>query len=251
MRSFSSDLDIRPEIITRVVENLLKLTPHGNRTTIDVLAEQSIVSKDVAFEIVSRLLGKDFNENEVEVTGDVRLSIVLECIKNGAPAEILARHVSWKDFEALSARILGEFGFNILKNLRLRLSKKRCEIDILATKDSMVLLLDCKRWNAILAGKRLSLITKNQLRRAWMFAEYLSSVFGEGDVIVEIIPAVLALYGSSEWIESGVAIIPVGLLRNFIERLPEIKYDLERIKVRGGSTLKMLFDQQKKETAPQ
>lgn len=146
MKNSSSDLNIKPEIVTRVVENLLKFTSHGNRTMIDFLAECSLVSKDVAFKIVSGLLGKDFNVNDVKITEDVRLSIVLKCIRDGTPAEVLARHVSWKDFEILSARVLGECRFNVLTNLRLRLSKKRYEVDVLAAKSPIILLLDCKRW---------------------------------------------------------------------------------------------------------
>ncbi|MEM2910360.1 MAG: hypothetical protein QXO01_04780 [Nitrososphaerota archaeon] len=245
MRNSSSNLNIRPEIVTRVVENLLKLTSHGDITTIDVLAEHSMVSRDVAFEVVSRLLGKGFNVNDVEVTGDVRLSIVLECIRDGAPAEILARHVSWKDFEAFSARVLSEYGFNVLTNLRLRVSRKRSEVDVLAAKSPIVLLLDCKRWGAVLSGKRLSCISESQMRRARMFAEYLSNMLGKGEKTVEIIPVILTLYGSSKQVESGVAIVPVGLLGNFVEKLPEIKYDLERIKAKVGSALDALFKRQK------
>ncbi len=250
MKNSLSDLNLKPEIVTRVVENLLKLTSHGSGTTIDMLTERSIVSKDVAFEIVSRVLGKSFNTNNIEVTGDERLSVVLKCIRNGAPAEILARHISWKDFEALSAKVLSECGFNVLTNLRLRLLKKRYEIDVLATKSSIVLLLDCKRWNAVLSGKRLLFIIKNQIDRAHVFAEYLSSILGKGEMTVEIIPAILTLYDSNKQIESGVAIVPIDLLGNFIEKLPEIKYELERIKVKVGSGLEALFEQ-KKEVTPQ
>jgi len=251
MKNSLSDLNIKPEIVTKVAESLLKLTLKGDKTTIDALAAYSMVSRDVAYEVVARLLGKGFDANAVEVADDVKLTVVLKCIKNGAPAEILARYLSWKNFETLSAKVLRECGFNVLTNLRLQFLRKRCEIDVLAARDTNVLLLDCKRWNAVLSGKRLSLVSENQIRRARMFSEYLLSILGKGGILVEIIPAILTLYGSSKRIEGGVAIIPVDLLGSFVEKLPEIKYNLERIKVRVSSTLDMWFRQQKEGIAPQ
>lgn len=221
---------------------MLKLTSHGGRTTVDALAEHSMVSRDVALEVVSRLLGEGFDVDCIEVAGDVRLSIVLECLKDGAPAETLARHVSWKDFEALSAKILGEYGFSVLTNVRLRLLKKRFEVDVMAGKDSTLLVFDCKRWSSILSGKRLSYILEGQVARCRMLAEYILSVLGSGGVAVEIIPVVLTLYGSSKQVENGVAIVPINLLGSFVERLPEIKYDLGRINVKLGSALDVLFE---------
>ncbi|MEM1666734.1 MAG: nuclease-related domain-containing protein [Nitrososphaerota archaeon] len=251
MKNSSSDLDVKPEIVTRIVENLLKLTSHGNKITIDVLAEHSVVSRDVAFKIVSRLLGKDFNVNCVEVTGDTRLSIILKCIRDYAPAEVLARHVSWKDFEVLSAKVLNEYGFNVLTNVRLRLSKKKCELDVLAVRSPTVLLLDCKKWNAVLSGKRLTSIVESHMRRGRMLAEYLLNMLGKGETTVEIVPAVLTLYGSNKRVENGVAIVPVGLLGNFIEKLPEIKYDLECIRVKVGSALDYVIRKLERKDAPQ
>jgi Holliday junction resolvase-like predicted endonuclease len=251
MRNSLFDLNIKPEIVTKVAENLLKLTLQGNRTTIDTLAAYSTVSRGVAYEVVARLLDKDFDANNVEVADDVKLTVVLKCIRNGAPAEILARYLSWKNFEALSAKVLREYGFDVLTNLRLQFLRKRCEIDVLAARDTNVLLLDCKRWNAILSGKRLSLVSESQMRRARMFSEYLSSTLGEGEIVIEIIPAILTLYGSSKWVESGVAVVPIEFLGSFVEKLPEVKYNLKRIKVRVSSTLDIWFRQQREGNAPQ
>lgn len=251
MKNYSSDIEIKPEIIARVVENLLKLTSHGNSITINALAEHSLVSKDLALKIISVLFDKDINANDIKVAGDVRLSIILKCIKNGIPAEVLARYVSWKDFEILSAKVLSECGFNVLTNLRLNLAKKKCEVDVLAVRSPTILLIDCKKWNAILSGKRLSSIVESHMRRTQIFTEYLLNTFGKGEITVEIIPVVLALYGSNKWIESGMAIVPIDLLGNFVERLPEIKYDLERIKTKIGSTLDNVIRKIGRKYAPQ
>lgn len=88
-----------------------------------------------------------------------------------------------------------------------------------------------------MSGKRLSLIVESHIKRYQMFAQYLLSMFGKEEVTVEIVPAILTLYGSSKRVESSVAIVPVEFLGNFIEKLPEIKYDLERIKVKPPFTV--------------
>ncbi|MEM0090488.1 MAG: hypothetical protein QXF84_03980, partial [Nitrososphaerota archaeon] len=67
----------------------------------------------------------------------------------------------------------------------------------------------------------------------------------------EIVPAVLTLYGSNKRVENGVAIVPVGLLGNFIEKLPEIKYDLECIRVKVGSALDYVIRKLERKDAPQ
>ena len=59
--------------------------------------------------------------------------------------ENIAFSITWQDFETLTSNILKEHDFIVEKNFRFK-TKRRYEIDIVATKSKKVLCIDCKQW---------------------------------------------------------------------------------------------------------
>ncbi len=59
--------------------------------------------------------------------------------------EDVASSISWKAFENLASEILKGNNFIVRKNFRFK-TKRRYEIDLIATRGRTVLYIDCKQW---------------------------------------------------------------------------------------------------------
>jgi Holliday junction resolvase-like predicted endonuclease len=67
-------------------------------------------------------------------------------ILKGEQIENIVEEIGWKQFEELVMEILRKQDFITLQNFRFK-TKRRFEVDILASDENNVLVIDCKQWN--------------------------------------------------------------------------------------------------------
>jgi len=67
-------------------------------------------------------------------------------IKHGEVIEKIVEEIDWKEFEEFVIKILEEHDFHSFHNFRFK-TKNIYEIDILAIKNNLALVIDCKQWN--------------------------------------------------------------------------------------------------------
>jgi len=67
-------------------------------------------------------------------------------LKKGRTIEEFVGKIDWKDFEKFVKEIFSANGFGSTSNFRFK-TKKRFEIDIIATRNNLVFLADCKEWD--------------------------------------------------------------------------------------------------------
>jgi Holliday junction resolvase-like predicted endonuclease len=76
--------------------------------------------------------------------------ISLEEIKKelleGKEIEEVVKNIDWQDFEKLVSEILEKHGFKTWNNFRFK-TERRYEIDVIASNNDMLLLIDCKQWD--------------------------------------------------------------------------------------------------------
>lgn len=221
--------NIKIEIKQKILLNILKLIKNGNKIVFKELMEYSNVSKDVLEKV---LISINLNPNEeILINEDRKLSIALEAIALGANMEELARFLNWKDFENFSSKILNKYGYDIIKNFKIKINKKRIEIDILAIKENLILLFDCKRWNKPLIGKILENASKKQYFRAKILGELLEKIYKNGSIIINILPIILSLYETKVHSNEYCTILYVRALRDFLEKIDVEFYNLPYIKI--------------------
>ena len=73
-----------------------------------------------------------------------KLKAAITLIENGFPLDEVAIPLNWRDFEGLTAEILGAKNFSVIKNLVL--TKPRMEIDVIGIRLGVAMLIDCKHW---------------------------------------------------------------------------------------------------------
>ena len=135
-----------------------------------------------------------------------KLKTVLMFIKNGFPLDEIAIALNWRDFEGLTAEILEEKNFAIIKNLML--TKPRMEIDVVGIRLGVAMLIDCKHWKRYSASA-LSEAVKKQIERT---KHYISKTPG-----AIAVPVIVTLYQDKIDFIDRVPIVPIFQFASFVD----------------------------------
>ena len=156
----------------------------------------------------------------IHLTPEQRLRVAEIALTNGADPEQVARELSWQEFERFIRRVLDLEGYAATTHFIFKHSGRRFEIDVLGSKEPVVICVDCKHWHHGSAASKIKLAAKNQLQRA----ESLSHVFmsyGKKHGIARwrstrLLPIVLTLADLSPTIIEGVPVVSALRLRDFL-----------------------------------
>ncbi len=135
-----------------------------------------------------------------------KLKTAIMLIKSGFPLDEVAIALNWKDFEGLTAEILEEKNFAIIKNLIL--TKPRMEIDVIGIKLGIAMLVDCKHWKRY-STSALSEAVKNQVERT---KHYISKTPG-----AIAVPVIVTLYQDKIDFIDRVPIVPIFQFSSFVD----------------------------------
>ncbi len=136
----------------------------------------------------------------------------------GVDSETISKALSWRDFESFCAGIVRAELFDVKENVRL--NKPRAQIDIIARSSLFVITMDCKHWSR-LGPATLRTIALAQLRRSHLLRERLKTDQHP------IASAILTLYDHQVRFAEGVAVVPVSMLRNFLQNVESVAEMLE------------------------
>lgn len=104
------------------------------------------INKDTDPEIHNLFLSKGVivKNNFVENTSSNKISLGIAALSCGADVFEICKILSWKDFEILSSEILKFHDYVVYFNYRIRNPTR--QIDIIAIKSKIALVIDCKHW---------------------------------------------------------------------------------------------------------
>jgi len=172
----------------------------------------------------------------IRINKPVELALI--AIVNGADPEYVSRYITWRDFETLVAKELSELGFEIYKNIRLKIPKS-LEIDVLAinTISNFCLVIDCKHW---LPGyskiRKLMSAAHRHIERTLRLAdacEWLVTQYGIIRKCKYFIPVLVTLTDPKVRILLNCAIIPIALLRSFVLDMHRFIEELNILKLKN------------------
>lgn len=162
------------------------------------------------------------------------LKEILEKIERGIPAGEIVERLCWRDFEGFAAEIFSENGFVVLRNIRFSAERRRYEIDVVAFQRPRVVLVDCKHWG-MRAGKSSGIrdAAARQLLRAQRFEGKLVQIFQDAAEWgrASIIPVIVTLHQEAVTEHSGVFVVPVFKLNQFIEEVRCGVFDAREVKL--------------------
>jgi restriction endonuclease len=111
------------------------------------MVNSAISSKSVANQVLHymRLRGVGYiSKGKIRFFPSDRLKTALMAMQIGCDIERTSTSLTWKDFEALTVEILHRFGYTTQTNARL--TKPRCEIDVIGIHSTRAIVIDCKHW---------------------------------------------------------------------------------------------------------
>lgn len=145
-----------------------------------------------------------------------RLKTAIMLIEKGFPLDQIAIALNWRDFEGLTAEILAEKNFAVIKNLIL--TKPRMEIDVIGIRLGIAMLIDCKHWKRY-STSALSEAVKKQVERT---KHYISKTPG-----AIAVPVMVTLYQDKIDFIDRVPIVPIFQFSSFVD---EFYGNLEEMK---------------------
>jgi hypothetical protein len=204
---------VGPSVKARVLGAVLRALRESGEVDPSEVSELSGVAKDVVSELLAQWSGV---ERRLDQRRIVELALeVLE--RSGGSVEVL-KALGWSAFEELIGAVLGRFGLEVLRDVRVQIGKRRCQLDLLALRGGDVYVLECKHWMRSITPSLMSSIGSSHLRRVDVLEEALRSTLGEGSVTVRLVPVAIALYVPPSTGE--VLFVPVRSMPSFFSEHP-------------------------------
>jgi len=162
-------------------------------------------SKIILDEFIKNNIGTKENDSYLFEDGD-KLKIAVSLLEQGCPIDEISIALEWRDFEGLTAEILSEKNFAVLKNLML--TKPRMEIDVVGIRLGIAILIDCKHWKRYSASA-LSTAVKKQIERTKQYVEKTPGATA--------VPVIVTLYQDKINFIENVPIVPIFQFASFID----------------------------------
>lgn len=163
--------------------------------------------------LASNQVGVWSEEVAVFRKGDKMKAALLLC-RLGEPIDEVSKSLSWSEFEDFAAELLEGVGYTVRRRIRLR--EPRCEVDVVAAKEDLALVIDCKHWRKAAGAKAMCRVVEAQINRVKALAASNPSFLRGCD---KLLPVVLTLYSGGFLLLRGVPIVPINLLSDFVSKI--------------------------------
>ena len=206
--------------------SLLKLTKEGSVLTEDVKKDSRIPST-TASSLLSKMQKEDLiylKPKSIEVDSDMRLKLAIKAATLGADMEHISNFLRWQEFEEIAAFALKNHGFTVVNNVRFKNAAHKYEVDVVGCKKPLVICIDCKHWQHVIAPSALRRIVDSQVERARALADSLPIISLKlactNWTEAKFIPVILSLMPSSFKFYDTVPIVPVFQMQDFLNQMP-------------------------------
>ena len=165
-------------------------------------------------DVESKIILDEFIKNDIGIKNDNsylfedgdKLKVAVSLLEKGYPIDEIAVALEWRDFEGLTAEILTEKNFAVIKNMML--TKPRMEIDVVGIRLGIAILIDCKHWKRN-SESALSAMVKKQIARTKHYVEKTPGATA--------VPVIVTLYQDKIDFIENVPIVPIFQFASFID----------------------------------
>ena len=162
-------------------------------------------SKIILDEFIKNDIGTKDDNSYLFEDGD-KLKIAISLLEKGYPIDEIAVALEWRDFEGLTAEILSEKNFAVMKNMML--TKPRMEIDVVGIRLGVAILIDCKHWKRN-SESALATMVQKQIARTKHYVEKTPGAIA--------VPVIVTLYQDKIDFIENVPIVPIFQFASFID----------------------------------
>ncbi len=177
-----------------------------------------LTSKKSLEELASMEIGKKNGDLYDFSKGD-KLKSAIYALKIGASLDEVSENLDWRDFEGLVSEILEEKNFGTVRNFML--TKPRMEIDVLAIKLGIAMLIDCKHWTRCNTSALRNVVQKQVERTKQYVSKTPNSI---------AVPVIVTLFQEKVDFIDRVPIVPILQFSSFVDEFYGNLDELETIK---------------------
>lgn len=131
-------------------------------------------------------------------------------VQNISDLESLSYAVKWQYFEKLVAWIFEQNDFSARQNVVMKLPGWKRQFDVIAEKDNIIFLVECKKWTMKQRASALGVAGKKHLERCELFA------LNYNETGKKIIPLIVTLVDDDVMESSGIPVVPILKLNSFL-----------------------------------
>lgn len=150
----------------------------------------------------------------------INLEDIQKQLKNGKMIEEVIAGFDWKDFEKIVGEIFIKNEFLVKQNFRFKI-KRRYEIDLIAARNNLVFVVDCKQWGK---GRYKSSGIRKAANDQEIRADELKKFFKKNKIAQEILkikspsifPLIITLWQEDVQKENNTFVVPIWKLNSFL-----------------------------------
>jgi Holliday junction resolvase-like predicted endonuclease len=217
---------------TKMLIAILELTRDGP-VPHEIINRHARIPTDIGRKLLRTLQNDGLiyvRRNIVEADDTQRLGLATRALRSGADLERVSRVLQWREFEGIAAVAFAHNDYGVIRNLRFRHGGRRWEIDVVGCRRPLVVCVDCKHWKRGLHRSNLERIVKEQVERVHALANSLPNPKVKIECtswsVARFVPVVLSLVVDKFKFYSGVPVVPILQLQDFLSQLPAYADDL-------------------------
>jgi hypothetical protein len=200
---------LQSELLARALSGISSET-----TAEEFRSRANILSKPIAENVLDFLNNNGIGTSsgsKILFSNADRLKIAILAIKMGCDIEQISKKLTWRDFEALTSKILKLSGYKTAAHVTF--SKPRMEIDVVGMKSQFAITVDCKHWKHG-SIPMLSFYVRRQIERTKILLVKRS-------YISFAIPIILTLHSTTVRFIKGTPIVPITEFKSFLDGLED------------------------------
>jgi hypothetical protein len=231
MHQYSPNGVISPSLISRIIVETLRQAKVDEILSIGQIAERAKTTIEQVALVLGSILQID-EPSKARLTSSSRFKLAFEAAKHGALQQV-ARVLTWQEFEAFSEECLLTVGFETKKGLIVKDDSRRWQLDVIAKKGSMILVVDCKHWESPGYESKLSKAAEHQKLAVKALLHQMATkgeIDGEG---LQALPMILTLFEPRSRMVDGVVAVSVDQLADFLQGVSPYSSDLPFIHALG------------------
>ncbi len=201
------------EVEARVLVETLKLSKNAETVEVDKLATAAGVSREIVVNVLSAMFWPG-DYTRITISRRDRLKIAMHAAEKGW-LDSTARGLNWQEFEHFTEECLVLAGFEARRNVRVKDEKRSWQIDVLGTRSTLVLSIDCKHWKPPNYPSKFKQASAHQ-KTATMKLLAQEDYGAEG---VVGLPIILTLHDPHRTIVDGVVMLPIQKLPDFLSNI--------------------------------
>lgn len=182
-------------------------------------------------------LKRPLNKNELEtlgITEDNPALIVSAALQNGLQLNEILEILTWRNFELIVAGIYELNSFHTIRNFHFTTRNGKNEIDIIAVKNQYAHIVECKYWLRTRIISNITHIVEHHLTRTIYFKDIAQKAFAQltlNKPEIILIPVIIIPSKNVPEIISGVPIVTLYKLQDFINRFEEYLDEIKHIRI--------------------